>query len=284
VRGITRFRSLIGADWFDTTTAIGLNVRAKAGTPAWGRLQRFGWYELDTELFLRHAVRPGDVVVDVGVNEGVLAVTAAKLGAGAVIGFDPDPAPLAIARQALEQNQLTNVELRQEEVGASPGHSLDDLVPAADVIKIDVDGPELEILRGAERLLGTRPRLVVEISADTDSGGVLELLRQRGYHVHASRMKFPHVLPLDSLADLEALPVRLEQGDAANLYCTPEPLDRGAVWPPSLVVAAYRKHFLSEDPYPSPELFWRAYKEQIDSALTAAGSNDLTRPLNRASA
>jgi precorrin-6B methylase 2 len=272
VRGITRFRSLIGADWFDTTTAIGLNVRAKAGTPAWGRLQRFGWYELDTELFLRHAVRPGDVVVDVGVNEGVLAVTAAKLGAGAVIGFDPDPAPLAIARQALEQNQLTNVELRQEEVGASPGQCLDDLVPVADVIKIDVDGPELEILRGAERLLASKPRLVVEISADTDGAGVLDLLKQCGYHIYASRMKFPHVLPVDTLDDLVALPVHLEHGDAANLFGTPEPLDRDRVWPPSLVVPSYRKHFLSEDPYPSPEQFWRAYEHEIGAALTVSST------------
>lgn len=49
-------------------------------------------------------VRPGMTVFDIGTGSGVLAITAAKLGAGAVTAVDYDSTALRVARENIAQN------------------------------------------------------------------------------------------------------------------------------------------------------------------------------------
>ena len=74
-----------------------------------------------------------------------------------------------------------------------PGIRLDDLfarLPRIDVVKCDVEGHELSVLRGAETLLQRhRPAWLMEVSGDpddaaSDAGGVVELMRAAGYEVY----------------------------------------------------------------------------------------------------
>ncbi|MBO6576434.1 MAG: 50S ribosomal protein L11 methyltransferase [Rhodothermales bacterium] len=68
-----------------------------------------------TRLMLRgmpHVVRSGDSVLDAGTGTGVLAIAARMLGARQVIGFDIDPWSEENARENLERNQTTGVEVR----------------------------------------------------------------------------------------------------------------------------------------------------------------------------
>src|SRR5690606_1873730 len=48
--------------------------------------------------------RPGDTVVDVGTGSGILAIAAARLGAGAVIAVDIDPQAVQAARDNCRRN------------------------------------------------------------------------------------------------------------------------------------------------------------------------------------
>jgi ribosomal protein L11 methyltransferase len=64
-----------------------------------------------TELCLRAvesflAARPGSSVLDVGTGSGILAIAAAKLGAGRVVGSDNDPRALQEARANAARNGL----------------------------------------------------------------------------------------------------------------------------------------------------------------------------------
>ena len=50
------------------------------------------------------AARPGLAVLDVGTGSGLLAIAAAKLGAGRVVGSDVDPVALRVARENADAN------------------------------------------------------------------------------------------------------------------------------------------------------------------------------------
>lgn len=62
----------------------------------------------------------GRSVLDVGTGSGVLAIAAARLGAGRVVAVDTDPLAVTAARANAERNRVT-VDVRQGSVGAAPG-------------------------------------------------------------------------------------------------------------------------------------------------------------------
>jgi FkbM family methyltransferase len=148
---------------------------------------------------LDRAVQPGSVVVDVGANIGYNAVHAARLAGarGQVIAIEPTPDNLAILHGNVAACGLTNVVVEPVAAGSVaatrdlyvrgdtsavnslfpescysrvtrvlpvPVVPLDDLVEGrAHVVKIDVEGAELEVLHGMTRLLrGPRIELIVE--------------------------------------------------------------------------------------------------------------------------
>ncbi len=55
-------------------------------------------------MVLEQEVRPGMRVLDLGTGSGILAIAAAKLGAGAVLALDTDPVAVAAARENAQRN------------------------------------------------------------------------------------------------------------------------------------------------------------------------------------
>jgi len=93
-----------------------------------------------------------------------------------------------------------------------------------DVVKIDVDGPELMVLSGAQRLLGssTPPMLIVEVSRYTQDWGysyadIHDFLTRFNYRVYATTRKSLQVVPIHSPEDFKFDVFR--RGGAVNLYC-----------------------------------------------------------------
>jgi FkbM family methyltransferase len=169
------------------------------------------------------AIAEGAVVLDLGAYLGYFTVLAGKRGAR-VIAFEPDPRTLPYLRRNVESNGLSDrVRIVESAVGAergsatfflSPGGDESTLHPhtrdqdavtvqvtpvdaeteglAVDVIKMDVEGAEVEALAGMRRTLdAASPGLVmfVERSADTlgRAGHVPEeldqALRERGFRL-----------------------------------------------------------------------------------------------------
>ncbi len=59
------------------------------------------------ELLEEH-IKPGDSVLDVGCGSGILAIAAGLLGAGDVLGVEIDPVAVAVGKENVERNGLTD--------------------------------------------------------------------------------------------------------------------------------------------------------------------------------
>jgi ribosomal protein L11 methyltransferase len=82
-------------------------------------------------------------VLDVGTGSGLLAIAAAKLGAARALGTDDDPDAIQAARENLDLNHVTNVELVVADL-------MKDTLPSADVVVANLVGAL--IVRAASRL------------------------------------------------------------------------------------------------------------------------------------
>ena len=166
-----------------------------------GDIDGHEWYgdveRLSPEMaFLRETmVQPEDVVFDCGAHHGFLTILLASwagLG-GRVIAFEASPSSARILAKNISGNRLEDrVTVEPKAVGATagvmhfseesnaialkgdhPGGTivpvvpLDDYLPLQpDLIKLDVEGCEIEALAGAARVLEHRPKLAIEVHVD----------------------------------------------------------------------------------------------------------------------
>lgn len=191
------------------------------------QLWAFGSYEPQfAELFAR-LVRPGDRCVDVGANVGVHTVRLAKLAGrdGEVIAIEPDPGVFARTSSNVELNGLSNVRLLNAAASDAAGElslfrpgnadtnraraslrnhayltgqaitvpvlTVDDACgdDRVALIKIDVEGLEEAVVRGAAKVIDRdAPSVIFEYAADLIDDAVstpFEYLAERGYALFA---------------------------------------------------------------------------------------------------
>jgi hypothetical protein len=152
-----------------------------------------GTAEVEIAGHLRRLARPGCASFDVGSNNGYYALALTRLTGVGAVAFEFAPDGLARIRRNLARNGALGERVRLVEAYVTnvvdPGQRADTLdhlaarlatVPG--LLKIDVEGAELDVLRGAERLLAERrPHVVVETHAPDVEDGCLELLVGHGY-------------------------------------------------------------------------------------------------------
>jgi hypothetical protein len=167
---------------------------------------------------------PGGVALDVGASFGFLTLLMAQAVApgGRVLACECNGTTAATLGRSIERNGLgaiATVVAQLVGAGADGGAvTVDSLVDGlagaeglerVDLIKVDVDGADLAVLRGADRTLTTyRPWVIVEIEADARA--IHDFLAERGYEI----------------LDMECRPFA---PPAAGLA------DHAAAWPPNLV-------------------------------------------------
>ena len=105
---------------------------------------------------LQKYVKEGDTVFDIGTGSGILAITAAKLGAGKVIAGDLDPVAVDSAKINRDFNHITNMDVRLGNMTEITEGSADIVIAniIADVIVLILDDIE-KILKPGGIFIGS---------------------------------------------------------------------------------------------------------------------------------
>lgn len=185
-----------------------------------------GSYEMDKQQLFAQHVKPGDVVLDIGANVGFYTLLSSELvgSGGKVVAFEPVPRNLKFLHEHIKVNALGNVEVIEAAVGEAPGEitfddtsgsatgkistsgrlkvplvSVDDLLAKGrirrpTVLKIDVEGAEAMVLRGARGALGPgpsggRPTIFLATHGAAVHAECLKLLRELGYTLASTNGK-----------------------------------------------------------------------------------------------
>jgi FkbM family methyltransferase len=165
-----------------------------------------GELEAGTRILIQFLLMPGDTFVDVGANIGMhtLAAAFALQGQGRIVAFEPFGPTHELLRKTLWLNGFSGiVETHQAAAsdrsgrqtlflgGTSGHHSLYELAPTlapaidpievalvridevlqgaakVDLMKIDVEGAELEVLAGSERTVTANPEIALIVEFDS---------------------------------------------------------------------------------------------------------------------
>ena len=157
-------------------------------------VKEHGMWEPDISSLLPKVLRPGMTFIDVGANVGYFPVMASKLvgASGRVFAVEPEPRNLALLRANLWRNGVRNCSVLpvaayhqsghvtmalNEEMRAAwivPGYDTTFLVPCAklddilvsrrvDVMKVDAEGADHLVIRGAESLIAANPDILIVV-------------------------------------------------------------------------------------------------------------------------
>lgn len=223
-----RVRSLIPKR--PTPTVLPFGVKWLLENSSLDTQLRMGSFEPAESHFVAQFLRPGMTVLDIGAHHGFHTLLASLLvgNKGKVISFEPSPRERKRLARHIRFNKCKNVRIEPVALGKSTGKSdfflvegysdycnslrppaveeqtrriqvdmttLDEYlsrsgVAKVDFIKIDVEGAEVDLLRGARKTLESgeqRPVLLVEVS-DTRTkpwgyraGDIIHLLHQWRY-------------------------------------------------------------------------------------------------------
>jgi len=174
-----------------------------------------GSYELAKQRKVIELVRAGMVCWDVGAHVGFYTLLFAELVGpqGKVFAFEPLPRNVDLLRRHVEMNGYRNVRTLpcaladfdgEASFDPGPNPSMGRIAPsgplrvpcaradtlvargeveAPDVIKIDVEGAEAAVLRGARRAMERHPAILLATHGEQAHGECLGLLAAAGYEM-----------------------------------------------------------------------------------------------------
>jgi len=194
----------------------GMKWRRYNALPYWYHL---GMWEPHTSALIESHLRPGDVFWDIGANAGYFSLLASRVvgPSGFVVAVEADPNVGRILTEEMTVNGVAHYQLLDAAVAGESGEvtfmrmansmlsslasqvsggesftvrgiTLDEMLqehPRPDVIKMDIEGAEVEALQKADALLdparGHRPRWLLSTHSEDGKAWCRQYLLDRGY-------------------------------------------------------------------------------------------------------
>lgn len=216
-------------------------------------LIEYGEYAQGEADLFRQILKPGMAVVEAGANLGSHSVLLARgCAPGPFFAFEPQPRVFQVLCTNLTINGIANARAYPEALGAAAGTAdidvsnygqpgnfgsasvraqprglservrvspLDDWqLPALHFLKVDVEGSELDVLRGAEATIRRcRPVIFTENDRAAHQPELVQLLSSWGYRLYW------HVTPLFRLGNTNGRSDNIFGPTVAlNMFCVPE--------------------------------------------------------------
>jgi FkbM family methyltransferase len=213
-------------------------------------LYYFGTYEKGTLNFIKTHLTEGQIFFDIGANIGLMSIFASYCvgKSGKVYAFEANPETAKLLKYNIELNNISNINIVDKAAGNNTGkitiynhwtgnrggatlikpdketESFEvDLIKIDTVdeylsinigmMKIDVEGFEMDVLKGLEKILrkDNPPKLIVECSADRNNNYdsvyeiynfVKKINKYKVYKLSKGKERFGELVEINSATDL----------------------------------------------------------------------------------
>lgn len=226
-RLLSYFELIFGFKRIVVNTAYGFKFAVDKRDMTQRRILYEGIYEPEVSTIFMQNLKSDDVFYDVGANVGYYSCLASNIRVNSVVAFDPDPINCQIIalNSQLNNFDMSNLRIVQKGLGdksktsswyradvsntgisgfelknalASFDVEVDtidymitrDEIPPPSVIKIDVEGWEENVIKGASTLLSDSPPRIIVFEAECGSDGVIinqsiiKILEKYGYNIN----------------------------------------------------------------------------------------------------
>jgi FkbM family methyltransferase len=165
-----------------------------------------GQYERNTLRHLKKLSRPTDLFVDVGANIGAYSlVMSRELSKGHVLSFEPNPRTLKFLYKNIALNHFGNISVEPIGLSDKPGsmtlftpsltqaslhkhkgsteqenirlttldqYCSDNDIRSIDILKVDIEGHEVNFLKGAQEIISRSDRMILVMEIDDNCTNV----------------------------------------------------------------------------------------------------------------
>ena len=268
-------------------------------------LEQECWFEKEMD-FLRHWLKPGMTVIDIGANLGVYSLPMARLvgETGRVFAYEPGSETRALLEHSRELNAAVNLDIspfalsdreregwlvfgRSSELNALGNSGMGEPIritsldsedvrrgwPSPDFIKIDAEGEEESILAGGRSFFARHsPLIMFEIGAPEVNERLRALFCAMGYRLFRQLGGAPILVPDDAQKPVDEYELNLFAAKSDRMSTLSQGgflVDGIAAWGPSA------------DDYNRANAFWRNRKFALlmDRGNSAAADSDYRNSL-----
>lgn len=188
-------------------------------------------YEKENIQFLKTTIQPGNIIIDIGAHLGLMSAICAQLtgNKGSIYAFEPTPLTFEILKKVIRMNGAQNIiqpvnkavsnftgelDFFVDDNDGSNANSLvsrndknrnarktkvvtlDDFIrekelKKLDLVKIDAEGSELDVLRGAVNSIRSfRPKIILAMHPNLiknngqNAGDIYDLIRELNYEIY----------------------------------------------------------------------------------------------------